>query len=539
MFPWRQWLRKSLAGTRHRPGRRPSLRLTLEALEERTLLSAVFPFVQSINRVTPTGPLTSAATVSYAVNFSEPVTGVDPTDFKLADTGTVSTTLTQVTPVSQSVYTVTVSGITGNGTLGLNLVDDGSIRDLAGNPLTQQNAPVVFKAPQAFAAGTFPIRMALADVNGDGKPDLIVVNANGLASKTPSTVSVLLGNGNGTFQARQTFSGGIDPGPVAVADVNGDGKADLVVPNEASRSVNVLLGNGNGTFQTEQLFSTDPDPSSLAIVDVNGDGNLDLAVCNAGSNSLDVLLGNGNGTFQAQQSFATGGYTASVAAGDVNGDGKPDLIVANNRITGQVSALFGNGNGTFQAPRTFATGFGSGSVALGDVNSDGKLDLAVANGGSSTVSILLGNGDGTFQAQQTFATGSGPGSVALADFNGDGKPDIAVANNDGNTVSVLLGNGNGTFQAQKPFAVGAVRSSKRGWRFKRRRQSRHRCHSFSHWRGERPPQRSQRRLHRADLHHRHYRPLRRVDQPRDARRARDQRHERQLHRHLQRTRHRR
>src|SRR3984957_3288831 len=154
MFPWRQWLRKSLSGSRRRPGRPPTFRLTLEALEERTLLSAVFPFVQSINRLTPTGPLTSAATVSYAVTISEPVTGVDPTDFKLVSTGTVGTTLTQVTPVSQSVYTVTVSGITGNGTLGLNLVDIGTIHDLAGNPLTQQNSQAAFAVGPVFPTGS-------------------------------------------------------------------------------------------------------------------------------------------------------------------------------------------------------------------------------------------------------------------------------------------------------------------------------------------------------------------------------------------------
>src|SRR5579862_6232975 len=133
-FIWLERLRRALSGTTKPKGHaRHSIRPILEPLEERTLPSGIFPFVQSINRSVPAGPITNAATVAYTVLFSEPVTGVDPTDFKLAATGTVGSTLTQVTPVSGSVYTVTVSGITGNGTLGLNLVDNGSIRDVAGD----------------------------------------------------------------------------------------------------------------------------------------------------------------------------------------------------------------------------------------------------------------------------------------------------------------------------------------------------------------------------------------------------------------------
>ena len=413
-----------------------------------------YPSVVSINRTTPADPATNASVVIYTVTFSKAVTGVDRTDFQLATTGTVGTTLTQVTPQSASVYIVTVSGIKGSGTLGLNLVDNGSIHDQAGNPLTQQNAPAAFQAQQTLATGPAPTSVAVGDVNGDGKPDLVVTTLGN------DTVNVLLGNGNGSFQAQQTFASGYFPQSVALGDVNGDGKPDLVVANRSSNTVSVLLGNGNGTFQAQQTFATGSRPYSLALGDFNGDGKPDLAVANGSGNTVSVLLGNGNGTFQAQQTFATGSYPASVALGDVNGDGRLDLIVVNNQYSGTVSVLLGNGNGTFQAQQTFSIGSQPHSLALGDLNGDGKPDLVVANETNftnvpSTVSVLLGNGNGTFQAQQTFGTGPQPHAVALGDLNGDGKLDLAVVNGSGNTVSVLLGNGNGTFQPQHPFATGS------------------------------------------------------------------------------------
>jgi FG-GAP-like repeat len=403
------------------------------------------PYVISINRASANP--TNASTVRFTVTFSEAVTGVDSSDFQVATTGTVASTLVQVVPVSASVYTVTVSGITGGGTLGLNLVDNGSIHDLAGNPLTQQYASAAFTVGKTFAAGAQPRSVVLADVNGDGIPDATVVNFAG------NTLSVLLGNGNGTFQAPQAFTTGSEPGAVQVADFNGDGKSDLVAVNVRDNSVSVLLGNGNGTFQAQQVFATGLYPQSVAVGDVTGDGTEDLVVANRFSNNVSVLLGNGNGTFQAQQTFTAGALPFFVAVATVKGDGNAEIAVANYG-SNNTSVLLGNGNGTFQAQQTFAVGTKPNSVIFGDVNDDGVPDLAVANKGSNTVSVLLGNGNGTFQAQQTFATGAEPCWLELADVNGDGKPDLAVSNYGGNTAGVLLGNGNGTFQAQQTLATG-------------------------------------------------------------------------------------
>jgi len=407
----------------------------------------IFPIVVAMDRAVPADPTTSASSVQFAVTFSQAVTGVDPTDFQVVKTGTIAPTLLQVTPVSASVYTVTIGGITGDGTLGLNLVDNGSIRDLAGNPLTTANVSPGFASQVPFATGTKPIAPALRDVNGDGKPDLAVANYS------DNLVSVLLGNGDGTFQARQTFATGGLPYSVVLDDLNKDGKPDLAVANTVGNAVSVLLGNGNGSFQGQQTFATGSSPNAVTVGDVNGDGNLDLAVANYHGASVSLLLGNGDGTFQAQQTFAVAASPDSVALGDVDGDGKPDLAVA-NQGSNSLSLLLGNGNGSFQKQQTFATSKYPNGVAIADLNGDGKPDLAVANFGSNTVGLLLGNGNGTFQSQRTAATGKYPISLAIGDVNGDGKPDLATANLDAATVSVLLGNGNGTFQAHQALATG-------------------------------------------------------------------------------------
>jgi len=366
---------------------------------------------------------------------------------------------------------------------------------------TSLSASTMFLEAPVFSSGGYSANsVAVADVNGDGKLDLLVAN---FCTATPcggdGTVGVLLGNGDGTFQPAVTYdSGGQNAVSIAVADVNSDGKPDAVVTDNCVTStcdagaVGVLLGNGDGTFQAAVNYTSGGlSPSSVVVGDVNGDGKPDLLVGNIymgngnySRGSVGLLLGNGDGTFLGPVSFDSGGeYAYGVAVGDINGDGKLDLFVANfcadsTCASGGVAVFLGKGDGSFQPVVTYGSGgLDSYSVAVGDVNEDGKPDLLVANYYSAdgnyysngTVGVLLGNGDGTFQAAVSYGSGgSGPVSLAVGDVNGDGKPDLLVANqcsnrNNSNSctglLTVLLGSGDGKFQAAVSYASGGASPS--------------------------------------------------------------------------------
>jgi hypothetical protein len=304
--------------------------------------------------------------------------------------------------------------------------------------------------------------VAVADVNGDGKPDILVGNVCSDSVPFPclngeGAVGVLLGNGDGTFRPAVSYASGGSTGGayfLVVADVNRDGKPDILVANECSNTdclgrVSVLLGNGNGTFQPAVSYSSGGlFAFSIAVGDVNWDGKLDVLVANlcaddfCESGSVGVLLGNGDGTFRPAPSVV-GLDALSVAVGDVNEDGKLDLLVAGG-FEGFVGVLLGNGDGTFQPAMTYGSGgMDPWSVAVGDVNGDGKLDVLVANRNdhspqSGTVGVLLGNGNGTLQTVLGFDSGGfSARSLTVGDVNGDGKLDVEVANEVGG-VGVLI-----------------------------------------------------------------------------------------------------
>ena len=333
------------------------------------------------------------------------------------------------------------------------------------------------------SAGFDAYGLATADVNGDGKPDIIVANECGSSSNCSSgAVSILLNNGDGTFQAGNSYSsGGLYSLWVASADVNGDGNADIVVTNECASSsdcsqgvVGILLGNGDGTFQAPITYSTNNDGQFVTLADVNGDGKIDIVLASECSDSnctngaVEVLLGNGDGTFQTAVSYNSGGlYALGVAVGDTNGDGKPDIMLANeclsnsNCSNGIVSVLLGNGDGTFQPAVTYNSGGSNAtSVQAADMNGDGKLDIVVQNecatGDCSTgaISVLLGNGDGTFQTAITASIAQGEGwqSFVIGDFNGDHKLDVASGGSD----ALLLGNGDGTLQPAMSLGAAGI-----------------------------------------------------------------------------------
>src|ERR1700684_3093287 len=287
-----------------------------------------------------------------------------------------------------------------------------------------------------------------ADFNGDGIPDLVILGSD--------TISVLLGNGDGTFTAAPSPSADL-PGAIAVGDFNGDGIPDLAVaPALDEGNSEVLLGNGDGTFTNAGgILENDNNTvtsNAIAAADFNGDGKLDLVETCSGNegpcnNLLLILSGNGDGTFtQFSETPLPIAGSQSRGVGDFNGDGQPDVAVTNSAANG-VNVFLDNEGGLSFVYTMPATGAGPSSIAAADFNGDGKLDLAVANSGSNNVTILLGNGDGTFTAAASPATGTAPNSIAVGDFNGDGVPDLAVANSGSSNVTILLGNGDGTFKA--------------------------------------------------------------------------------------------
>ncbi len=310
-----------------------------------------------------------------------------------------------------------------------------------------------------YATAAYPNAVALGDLNGDGMLD--IVTAGGDSSR--GTVSVLLGTGEGTFAAKVDYTTGNGPSSVALRDLNGDGKLDLVVASGAANTVSVLLGTDDGKFAPKVDNPGRGNPSSVVVSDLNGDGKLDLMTANQDTNVVSVLLGTGDGKFDAGPNCSTGGSPRAVTLGDVDGDGNLDLVTANYDV-GTVSVLLGTGDGRFAAKVDYATGERPSWVALGDLNGDGKLDLAAATyaGFSSTVSVLLGTGGGKFAAKVDYTTGGlvndanppSAFSVALGDLNGDGKLDLVTANWSTSTVSVLLGTGGGKFAAKVDYPAG-------------------------------------------------------------------------------------
>ena len=285
--------------------------------------------------------------------------------------------------------------------------------------------------------GTDPRGIVVADFNGDGKPDMAVVD------RVSDSISILLGKGDGTFTPAANYATGADCIAIAVGDFNGDGKLDLITANRAAYTISILLGNGDGTFGSHVDYTTGTEPMAIALGDFNGDGFLDVAVVNNADNTLSIFLGSGNGTLQNPATYAVGSSPIAIVTGDFNGDGYLDLATANTGGN-NVSVLFGKGDGTFLAAAFYATGDDPDGMLAADLNGDGKLDLVVADNGSDNISVLLNSGTGTFPTNVAYPVGTLPFAVVAGDFVGNRRIDIAVVNSGDDTVSIVPGNGDGT-----------------------------------------------------------------------------------------------
>jgi len=379
-------------------------------------------------------------------------------------------------PTGQSPHGVAVVDLTGNGISDLVVTNkgfnDGTLR---GESILLGNGDGTFQPARNIDIGPNPFAVAVGDFDRDGTADLAVTHADDVPSGF-DTVSILLGNGDGTFRAAGDLQVGTDPRAIAVGDFRGDGTLDIVTANASSNTVSVLLGNGDGTFQSAVNVPVGSLPDAVAVGNFNG--HLGIVTANepiGQDGSVSLLLGNGDGTFQPAVTLGLGNAGSrpaarSIAVADLTGNGILDLVTANDSDNGgTVSVFLGNGDGTFQSAVTFPVVQVGGQIAISNPlavavgNFDGKQDLIVSNvslfqnGGGvlSQLFLLPGNGDGTFQAPVAIDAGNLPIALAAGQFTGDGNLDVAAANAAGDDVTVLLGHGDGTFNTAPTFPAGA------------------------------------------------------------------------------------
>jgi hypothetical protein len=345
----------------------------------------------------------------------------------------------------------------------------------AGAAGTSGSAPG-FKASREFDASAKGANsVALGDLNGDGKLDAVATHGayddDPPQLKQLRLVSVLYGRGDGRFGPSHEYEIG-KPGDmqgafsIAMGDVNGDGKLDVVTGNFASKSVSLLVNDGHGALMPPVNYSLGRQPCDVALEDLNGDGKLDIATGNP--NTVSILLNAGDGTFGAVNEYPAGRDTWAFAVGDLSGDGRPDIATA-NRSRSSSTVLVNRGDGSFGAPVDYGTGPGPSTVTIGDVNGDGKDDVVTANGSSDpngdfewldTVSVLLSKGDGTLRPTRTYRVRDAYSddrifiTVRIGDVNGDRKPDLVTANlGDDWAITALVNGGRGTFRRHFDYGL--------------------------------------------------------------------------------------
>jgi uncharacterized repeat protein (TIGR01451 family) len=373
-------------------------------------------------------------------------------NFQLTNLGKSMTTFASLTTTAATIDVFGFGFSAPSGTLAFNDVTTNTpvTGPVTLNPSTA-TAALTTQVTTPTGTNTLPCWTTLADVNGDGKLDLIT------SLFATDSVTVQLGNGDGTFQTATTAfsSSGFGPAEVHAVSLRSNGTMDLIVGSFNLNRIAVALGNGNGTFGTPTFYtvgSATNTPTSLTTGDFNDDGTLDVAVANTGDNTINILLGSGGGVLQMPGTpISLGREPEAIRASDFNGDGYSDLAVA-NYSDGTVTILLNNKNGTFAAT-SIGDGAHSGPQALAINGSGISQLLAVANYQANTISVMRNNGSGIFTIQSTVPVGKGPDDVNFADFNGDGIPDLVVSNYTDGTVNLALGTASG-YTVLGPFGVG-------------------------------------------------------------------------------------
>ncbi len=348
-------------------------------------------------------------------------------------------------PVSGAPYSAVVGDFNGDG------VPDLAVLAFLGGQVAVAlgNGDGTFSKPTYYNA--LASSLAAGDFRNDGILDLA------LTDNLSNNLQVMLGNGNGTFGPSSYYSTPDFPNLIAVGDFNNDGKLDVLTVDQSGYCpcMSVLLGNGDGTFQAPIITQPPGPAAAIGLGDFNGDGNLDVVTAGqfGSSNDIGILYGNGDGTFTDGPIYQASTSPQSVAVADFNGDHILDLAVA-NAIGGSVEILLGNGDGTFRYGPVYAAYFPVDIQAV-DLNGDGKLDLAYESGVYSTVAnVLTGNGDGTFRRGGSYQIGF-ESVLFSADLNGDGQPDFILLNYLGNQVVIWLNTGAVSFSPMTPLTFGA------------------------------------------------------------------------------------